>query len=603
MAASAWTPVDDTASKWTPVKESAPDQPGWLDKEIPLTSHLAATESGIQSVAKGTRDAIKGTIQLLDPRAKNDEEQGVVNSSPYPGAGRVALPIYRILRSLGHTAEDSTQVIDAMHDINQSPDPVGTYAKVAQDTAGQGAGQAITALATEGLVRGLPKAAGVISDAANSDTAAALADKGASTVRAAARGANKVLAKAPGTLGGAAGAAIGYKLGGRMGAEIGGGAGVLAGKELLPQVRIPGEGFGLPDTVEGGPVNAPQYVAPTPTPEPPAVYPGAPLPETPDPALLQSQPLAQGGQAATSPSDALGQIPLAKLPTEAVKQAVNELGTQASKPSLTARANEIAIQLQKAMGTEPVQIKPGVTMRNQMKMAPTEAPPTDLPEGFTPVESTALKGYKYDPETREFESITQGGQHYVHGNVSPEEAAKFEAADSKGRAWQSVRNEGTLVAKVLNGKRVAVKPIVSPEDEISPEEWEAGQQMDTHVEGTPSGESNASKVTKTANAPASPDAAQPANGRSDASAAVYEPRQPELPTASGARTDLKVPGSADTHPAQYEVRDLKDVHPFETVGTEAGAARDTSALSKVKAEHPDWTLSKQLQEAAKRVNP
>jgi hypothetical protein len=38
-------------------------------------------------------------------------------------------------------------------------------------------------------------------------------------------------------------------------------------------------------------------------------------------------------------------------------------------------------------------------------------------------------------------------------------------------------------------------------------------------------------------------------------------------------------------------------------GTAAGAARDTSTLKQVQQDHPDWTLSQQLQEAAKRVNP
>ena len=38
-------------------------------------------------------------------------------------------------------------------------------------------------------------------------------------------------------------------------------------------------------------------------------------------------------------------------------------------------------------------------------------------------------------------------------------------------------------------------------------------------------------------------------------------------------------------------------------GTAAGAQRDTTALQQIQKEHPDWTLSQQLQEAAKRVNP
>jgi len=95
-----------------------------------------------------------------------------------------------------------------------------------------------------------------------------------------------------------------------------------------------------------------------------------------------------------------------------------------------------------------------------------------LPEGFTPAvsrgteSSAALKGYKYDPETREFESITQGGQHYVYGDVDPEVAAKFEAASSKGKAWGQLRNAPgvTRVATIINGKRIPFKPLTVDTD-------------------------------------------------------------------------------------------------------------------------------------------
>ena len=51
------------------------------------------------------------------------------------------------------------QVPAAVKDINASPDPGGAYAQAAYDTATQGAGQALTAIATEGAVRGLKIAA------------------------------------------------------------------------------------------------------------------------------------------------------------------------------------------------------------------------------------------------------------------------------------------------------------------------------------------------------------------------------------------------------------------------------------------------------------
>ena len=137
----------------------------------------------------------------------------------------------------------------------------------------------------------------------------AAGDTGARAVRAATRGANKVLAKAPGTVGGAAGAAVGGYLGGHVGAEVGGAAGAMVGRELLPQVKIPGEGFGFPNRVTGGPEVAPQYEAPAEgeaAPEEPAqpqaaapIETKAPPAETPAPQVTpQGTPAETPGPAA-----------------------------------------------------------------------------------------------------------------------------------------------------------------------------------------------------------------------------------------------------------------------------------------------------------------
>jgi hypothetical protein len=221
-------------------------------------------------------------------------------------------------------------------------------------------------------------------------------------VRAVAKATNKVLAKAPATVGGTVGAAAGGYFGGHVGAEIGGAAGALAGKELLPTLRVPLENVGLPSRVTGGPAEAPIY-------ESPAV----------------SEP-----------------APAASAPPATPAEILNKPGTPLELQKL----------LDEALGGRPLQR--GVPLRNQGQ-APAPAP--KLPEGFTPVESTALRGYKYDPATREFESVTTGGQHYIHGDVSPEEAQAFAEAESKGRAWQKIR-ENPLVAKVVAGERVSVKP-------------------------------------------------------------------------------------------------------------------------------------------------
>lgn len=195
--------------------------------------------------------------------------------------------------------------------------------------------------------------------------------------------------------------------------------------------------------------------------EPAAVYPGATQPATPSPELLQARSLSQGASVPPEPkSAALGKIKLSDLPPHAVHQAIQELGSKASIPDIASRALQLQQRLDEAVGAKPLQ--PGVPLKYQT--AAGGKPMPGIPEGFTPVDSTALKGYKYDPDTREFESVTQGGQHYIHGDVSPEEAQSFADADSKGKAWQQIRNN-PLVAKVVNGKRVATKPVQMPTEE------------------------------------------------------------------------------------------------------------------------------------------
>ena len=141
--------------------------------------------------------------------------------------------------------------------VGQQTDEAGNQLKTGDIAGGIGRtlGAAAPILAASPEVR-----AGV------SDAASAIVDKGAAGVRAAARGANTVLQKAPGSIGAAVGAGVGRATGIPGAAEIGGAAGYAMGKEILPQLRIPGEGAGLPGRVTGGPKVAPTY-EPSATPE------------------------------------------------------------------------------------------------------------------------------------------------------------------------------------------------------------------------------------------------------------------------------------------------------------------------------------------------
>lgn len=108
-------------------------QPGFLDKDIPLDSYGNATLSGVQSIGRGLRGAFQGIEQTI------------------------AHPI-DTLKGVADLPSQAAQVPGAIKDINASPDPTGTYAKVAQETAGQGAGQALLALGTDGLIKGATSA-------------------------------------------------------------------------------------------------------------------------------------------------------------------------------------------------------------------------------------------------------------------------------------------------------------------------------------------------------------------------------------------------------------------------------------------------------------
>jgi hypothetical protein len=177
------------------------------------------------------------------------------------------------------------------------------------------------------------------------------------------------------------------------------------------------------------------------------VNPGAPLPEVPPAEVLQAASLARGPQPVVDPAQGLGSIPLAKTPG-----AAGSMAQSVAPPKVTRAILEQ--QLNEALGGKA--LKSDVPLRQQVPTKGTAEAPK-LPAGFSPVDSSALKGFKYDPTTKEFETITQGGQRYIHGDVSPEDAQAFMDADSKGKAWQQIR-ENPLVAKVVNGKRIAIKP-------------------------------------------------------------------------------------------------------------------------------------------------
>jgi len=118
--------------------------------------------SGLKDVGKeilgAAKGAVTGAADLAKP-AQNDLENKIQGIG-----GPAALPIYRALLGMGHSAKEATEIVGAVKDINSSADPLGAYAKALQKTSSQGAAQATLALATEGALKAAPKVADVAGD-------------------------------------------------------------------------------------------------------------------------------------------------------------------------------------------------------------------------------------------------------------------------------------------------------------------------------------------------------------------------------------------------------------------------------------------------------
>lgn len=385
------------------------EQPGWLDREIPLTSHWNATLQGLQNIARGGKQALVGAYDA-GKLPTNKEEWAI-----FLAGGPPALMSYRTGKGLVDTGKQAAEVPAAIHDINQSADPLGTYGQVAGRTAGEGAGQAIVALATE--------KAGEVSPT-----------KATAPVRAVIRGANKALEKAPGTIGASVGAAAGHATGIPGAAEVGAGAGYALGKEVLPQIKIPGENVGLPKTVAGGPKVAPQYVEPIQN------------------AAAARAAGAEDLEGVTSPqTEAAGEVPIEQVPAEMQAPVQNAAAARANPPDTSPKA--VQGQLEQSLGAAPVRKPvPGVAMRNQAaaQSAAAGVPFEHGKVSFTPVKSSAFQGYSYNPATQELD-IMQSGSHYRYVGVEPETFGRLESEAGKAAAGE----KGASAGKALNDLRQA----------------------------------------------------------------------------------------------------------------------------------------------------
>ena len=179
------------------------------------------------------------------------------------------------------------------------------------------------------------------------------------------------------------------------------------------------------------------------------------LPEQPEPELDatgENRPFAGGMDEAPPARTSARPIPEAPVVEPATAAALKQ-------------------QLNDAVGYKPPPpVVTGVSLKNQ-----AVAQGVKLPDGFTPVDSTMLKGYKYDPASQEFDAVLNDGQRYRHAGVTPDQVAAFEDANSKGAAYnKAIRNgpgvtplgkvdaNGTLIPRVKPSYRSATPEDVAP---------------------------------------------------------------------------------------------------------------------------------------------
>jgi hypothetical protein len=347
-----------------------------------------ATIKGLDDVGRGTAGALRGAWDAA--RHPIDTVKGMA-----------ALPA------------QAAQVPAAIHDINQSVDPTGRYLDAAQDTASQGAGQALTALATAGAAKGVADAAPYV-----------------------------------GPVGGAL--IKGYA------------------KKVIPDEAI--TAYKAVKGVKSGQLTEAFKDPGAPLPEDPGTFPGAPNPETPDPQLLKARALFNGSSSPPDPAAGLGTIKQSAAPGQAGQLAESMQKPTPAEVAPGFQRGSLKDLLYKGVAPEAasksawaknVTNNPSTPLRQQM---PTTAPPSATPpsgaisgaadlEGHTPVQSSWIRSYKYDPAAREFEMAPKSGTPVRLGDVSPEQAQGFADAKSQGRAWQQIKNN-PLVAKLVNGKWV-----------------------------------------------------------------------------------------------------------------------------------------------------
>lgn len=207
-----------------------------------------------------------------------------------------------------------------------------------------------------------------------------------------------------------------------------------------------------------------------PLPEHPGVFPGAPKPAMPLPEQLNPAAVSPArtmpGQVAPEtirPRAITTAEPLPPrtglaLPSAPVGAELKEVPITKAIPS--SQTGEALGQLPKPISTataSPRAMAKVIDTGLKQGLGATE-PAIEVPAGHIPVKSSALRSYRYDPGSQELHITTNTGDGAIYGEVTPEQAKAFEDAKSKGQAWKAIKDNNVPVAKVVDGKRIPIKP-------------------------------------------------------------------------------------------------------------------------------------------------
>jgi hypothetical protein len=127
------------------------NSPGSDSTDLPLTSYGAATRQGFNVIGDSALNLVKGAWGMVHPQPQTESEKTALATTGIGG-----MYVYRLMKGLGEQAESihPSQIVGAIHDINNSKDPAGTYAKFAQKTFADLGVQGLALAASEGVANG-----------------------------------------------------------------------------------------------------------------------------------------------------------------------------------------------------------------------------------------------------------------------------------------------------------------------------------------------------------------------------------------------------------------------------------------------------------------